>query len=161
MENKTTNALTTKRVHQETRKNVTLISLILNDMKQLSEYTDDELRAELKRRAQERKKNQKHEIVYVEFDATIACVDNTMGYKPNGDVRYKPFIFWKYIVKDCSYEFARRNKHIDVFYLKQAVFKRDNAPQVGDRVRLRYRRTKSSEIFDFQKAKIIQILKED
>lgn len=31
--------------------------------------------------------------------------------------------------------------------------------QVGDRVKLRYRRTKGSEIFDFQKAKIIQILK--
>lgn len=118
-------------------------------MKQLSEYTDDELRAELRRRAQERKKNQKHEIVYVEFDATIIGIDNTQGYKANGDTKYMPFVFWKYKV----------NNHIDEFYLKQGCFNRYNAPHIGDKVRLRYRRTKGSEISDLRKAKIIQILK--
>lgn len=130
-------------------------------MKQLSEYTDDELRVELKRRAQERKKNQKHEIVYVEFDATIIGIDNTQGYKANGDTKYMPFVFWKYKVNNRSYEFAERNNHIDEFYLKQGCFNRYNAPHIGDKVRLRYRRTKGSEISDLRKAKIIQILKED
>ena len=40
-------------------------------MKDLQNYTDDELREELKRRAIERIKNTPREIVYKEFDATI------------------------------------------------------------------------------------------
>lgn len=62
-------------------------------MNELSKYTDEELREELKRRVQERRKNQKYEIVYVEFEATITKVDNTIGYKGNGDTKYAPFVF--------------------------------------------------------------------
>ena len=40
-------------------------------MKELKDYTDDELRNELKRRANERRKDTPREIVYVEFEATI------------------------------------------------------------------------------------------
>ena len=130
-------------------------------MENLKNYTDEQLREELKRRALEKRKSQKKEIVYQEFDATIISINNRFGYKCNGDVKYKPLVFWKYRVKVCdySYSFARINKHIDEFYLKQGFFKRDNAPQVGDVVKLRYRRTKGHEIFDLQKAKIVEIIK--
>lgn len=128
-------------------------------MENLKNYTDEQLREELKRRAQEKRKNMKYEIEYIEFDATCVEVDNRLGYKCDGGIKYKPFTFWKYRVKDCSYDFAERHSHIDTFYLKQGCFKRDNAPQVGDVVKLRYRRTKGNEIFDLQKAKIIEIIK--
>ena len=45
-------------------------------MKELKDYTDEELRNELKRRANERRKDTPREIVYVEFEATIKKVDN-------------------------------------------------------------------------------------
>lgn len=127
-------------------------------MKELKDYTDDELRDELKRRAIERRKNTPREIVYVEFEATIVSVDNTLGYKYNGDTKYIPFCFWKYRIKDCSLEFANGYPWND-YYNKQGVFKRDNSPKIGDRVKLRYRKTKcGNEIFCLQKAKIIEII---
>lgn len=43
--------------------------------------------------------------------------------------------------------------------LKQGLFKRNDSPQVGDRVKLRYRRTKSNESFDIWKTKIVEIIK--
>lgn len=124
-------------------------------------FSDEELREELKRRAQERRKSQKNEIKYIDFEATVIGIDNTQGYKANGDTKYKPFVFWKYRVNNCSYEFAERNNHIDEFYLKQGCFNRYNAPKIGDRVRLRYRRTKGYEIFNLSKAKIIEIIKKE
>lgn len=127
-------------------------------MEELKNFTDEELRQELKRRSAERRKNQKHEIKYIEFDAIIKSIDNIQSYSFNGNVKYKPFVFWKYQVDNCSYEFARVNNHINEFYTKQGCFKRDNAPKIGDKVKLRYRRTKGHEVFDLKKAKIVEIV---
>lgn len=123
-------------------------------MKDLSVYTDEELREELKRRVIERRKNTPREIKYVEFEATIKYVENTQADR--GKVRYKPLSFWKYQVTDCSIDIANKYE-CNEYYMKQGVFKWDNTPQVGDRVKLRYRRTKrQDEFFDLQKAKIIE-----
>ncbi len=127
-------------------------------MEELKNFTDEELRQELKRRSAERRKNQKHEIKYIEFDAIIKGIDNIQSYSSNRNVKYKPLVFWKYKVDNCSYEFARVNKHINEFYMKQGCFKRNNAPKIGDKVKLRYRRTKGYEIFDLVKAKIVEIV---
>ena len=127
-------------------------------MEELKNFSDEELRQELKRRSAERRKNQKHEIKYIEFDATIKSIDNVKYYNPDGSIQYKPFVSWKYQVDNCSNELARRNKHVNEFYLKQGCFKRDNAPKIGDKVKLRYRRTKGDEIFDLYKAKIVEIV---
>jgi hypothetical protein len=127
-------------------------------MKTLQDYTDEELREELKRRTKERRNNQKHGITYIEFEATICGVDNTLGYKGNGDTKYIPFTLWKYCIKDCSLELANGYPW-NYYYKKPGCFKRDNAPQIGDRVKLRYRRTKGHEVFDLHKAKIIEIIK--
>lgn len=126
---------------------------------ELKDFTDEELREELKRRVKERRKSQKHEINYVEFEATICGVDNTSGYKSNGDTKYISFCFWKYQLTDCTLEIANVY-HYNYYYNKQGVFRRDNSPQIGDRVKLRYRKTKcGSEFFCLQKAKIVEIIK--
>jgi hypothetical protein len=129
-------------------------------MKDLSIYTDDELREELKRRAAERRANTPREIKYVEFEATIKKVDNLLGaIHPLATRKYKPFVFWKYQIQDCSIDIANQYEWKE-YYMKQGVFKRDNAPQIGDRVKLKYRRTKKqAEVFDLSKAKIIEIVK--
>jgi hypothetical protein len=50
--------------------------------------------------------------------------------------------------------------YADVYKLARGVFKKDNAPQVGDRVKLRYRRTnRGYEGFDMDKARIVEIVK--
>lgn len=124
-------------------------------MKELKDYTDDELRNELKRRLSERKKNNTPIIQYVEFEATIDRVDN-IHFEYMGKTKYKPFIFWKYTIKDWTTDV---NIVKTEFYAKEGVFKRNNAPKVGDRVRLRYRKRKSqNELFDIEKAKIIEIV---
>lgn len=127
-------------------------------MEELKNFTDEELRQELKRRSAERRKNQKHEIKYIEFDAIVKRIYNVQYCSSNGSITYKPFVSWKYQVDNCSYEFARVNKHINEFYLKKGCFKRDNAPKIGDKVKLRYRRTKGYEGFDLYKAKIVEIV---
>lgn len=123
-------------------------------MKNLSIYTDDELREELKRRAAERRANTPKEIKYVEFEATIKSVENIQIDR--GKVKYKPLCFWKYQVTDCSIDIANQYNYF-LYYMKQGVFKRDSCPKIVDRVKLRYRRTKKqAECFDLNKAKIIE-----
>lgn len=128
-------------------------------MNDLDKYTDDELRDELKRRAIERRKNTPREIIYKEFEATVASLDNVICEKLDGSIKYKPFRFWRYMLVDCTSDLANQRLW-NHYYLKHNVFKRDNAPKVGDRVKLRYRRTKNGyEAFDLDKAKIVEIIK--
>ena len=128
-------------------------------MKDLEQYTDDQLREELKRRARERRANTPREIVYKEFEATVASLDNVICKKLDGSIKYKPFQFWRYRLADCTSDLANQRLWND-YYLKHNVFKRDNAPKVGDRVKLRYRKTKKGhEVFDLNKAKIVEIIR--
>ena len=128
-------------------------------MKELKDYTDEQLREELKRRARERRANTPREIVYKEFEATVALLDNVIFEKLDGSMKYRPFQFWRYRLTDCTSDLA--NQHLwNDYYLKHNVFKLDNAPKVGDRVKLRYRKTKKGhEVFDLNKAKIVEIIK--
>lgn len=127
-------------------------------MNDLLKYTDDELREELKRRAIERRKNTPREIVYKEFEATIVQIYN-VKQKYNGHTYYLPFEQWSYRVNDVTSDFVRMS-YADVYKLARGVFKKDNAPQVGDRVKLRYRRTKRGyEGFDMDQARIVEVIK--
>lgn len=124
-------------------------------MSDLLLYSDEELREELKRRAIERRKNTPREIVYREFEATIVQIYN-VKQKYNGHTYYLPFEQWSYMVNDVTNDLAR---YYVVYKLARGVFKKDNAPQVGDRVKLRYRRTKRGyEGFDIDKARIIEVV---
>lgn len=132
-------------------------------MKELKDYTDEELRNELKRRANERRKDTPREIVYVEFEATIKEIDNIFmaDYYGKGLHKYKAFSLWKYIIEDWTLICPNANQILTGrrLELKQGLFKRSDSPQVGDRVKLRYRRTKGYECFDIWKAKIVEIIK--
>lgn len=124
-------------------------------MEDLKRYTDDQLREELKRRAVERRKNTPREIIYKEFEATIVHIYN-VKQKYNGHTSYLPFEQWSYRVKDIKSDFVKAY-YKDVFKLARGVFKKDNAPIVGDRVKLRYRKTKRRyEGFDMDKARIVE-----
>ena len=127
-------------------------------MKDLQNYTDEQLQEELKRRAIERRKNTPREIVYKEFEATIVQIYN-VKQKYNGHTYYFPFEQWSYKVDGIVSDFPSINRS-KIYKLARGVFKKDNAPQVGDRVKLRYRRTKRGyEGFDMDKARIVEIIK--
>lgn len=127
-------------------------------MQDLLKYTNEQLREELKRRAIERRKNTPREIVYKEFKATIVQVYN-VKQKYNGHTYYLPFKQWSYRVNDVTSDFVRIH-YKDVYKLARGVFKKDNAPQIGDRVKLRYRRTKKGyEGFDMDNARIVEVVK--
>ena len=127
-------------------------------MKELKDYTDDELREELKRRANERRKDTPREIVYVEFEATIKEIDNIFmaDYYGKGLHKYKVFSLWKYVIEDWTLACPNANQILTGrrIELKQGLFKRNDSAQIGDRVKLRYRRTKCNESFDIWKTKI-------
>lgn len=129
-------------------------------MSDLLLYSDEELREELKRRARERRANTPREIVYKEFEATIVQIYN-VKQKYNGHTSYLPFEQWSYRVDDVTSDLARMH-YEDVYKLARGVFKKDNAPQVGDRVKLRYRKRKNSyEGFDMDKARIVEVIKRE
>lgn len=129
----------------------------LNSMGDLEQYTDGELRNELKRRAKERRANTPREIIYKEFEGTICEVLN-VKQKYNGHTSYLPFEQWSFKVDDVTSDLARLY-YKDVFKLARGVFKKGDAPKVGDRVKLRYRRRKKGyEWFDMDSAKIIGIV---
>ena len=128
---------------------------------ELKDYTDDELREELKRRAIERRKNSPRETIYIEFEANIKKVDNIYctNFYGKGQHKYKVFSLWRYILEDWTLDREHNTIESRGFELKPNTFKKNEAPQVGDRVKLRYRRTKGYECFDIWKAKIVEILK--
>ena len=74
-------------------------------MKELKDYTEEELREELKRRVLERRKNTPRRIEYVEFEATVSGIGNTWSNCRGREFKY-PFVLWTYQVKDCSCELA-------------------------------------------------------
>lgn len=127
-------------------------------MKDLQNYTDDQLREELKRRAKERRANTPREIVYKEFEAYIVQIDN-VKQKYNGHTSYLPFEQWSYKVDGIVSDFPSINRS-KVYKSARGVFKKDTAPRVGDRVKLRYRKSKNSyEGFDMDNARIVEIIK--
>lgn len=61
-------------------------------------------------------------------------------------------------INDVTSDLARMH-YKDVYKLACGVFKKDNAPKMGDRVKLRYRRTKKGhEVFDLNKARIVEVV---
>lgn len=125
-------------------------------MCELNQYTDEQLKEELKRRAMERKKNAVRNIQYIEFEATVSEVKNLRC--EIGKVKYIPFQLWKYRLTDCTLDIAN-NDPSQEYYMRDRAFKRDEAPKVGDRVKLKYIQAKKAHpLIALKKARIIQKL---
>lgn len=123
----------------------------------LDKYTDEELRAELKRRVLAKRKIVRPELTYIEFEATVKSINTIDYYYTGGRPKFKPFIKWTYTLENGTSQLLQ--ERTTEFYLKQGTFNKGTSPKVGDRVKLRYRRTKrNAEIFDFITARIISIV---
>lgn len=112
----------------------------------LQDFTTDELRAELKRRAVEARKsanvNRDRKAKYLYAEGTVITVHNTSGG------RKLPFSEWSFKVH-IDDEYATKlniqSWNIDSYHsVSRANFKKSTAPNEGDRVRLKCRVTKDS-----------------
>ena len=124
---------------------------------ELKDYTTEELRAELKRRRTQAIKEAKKQIPeYKEFTAIVERVKNSWG---NVNL-------YRYIIMDAKPHNSEIKSELFAniswkeFSLQKNTFNKATVPKIGDKVLLRYRRHKTckAEIFDFTKAKIVEVL---
>ena len=124
---------------------------------ELKDYTTEELREELKRRRTQAIKEAKKQIPeYKEFTAIVERVNNSYG-----SINRYVYNITDANPHNCEIEselFA--NISWRCFKLQKSTFNKDTVPKIGDKVLLRYRRHKTckAEIFDFTKAKIVEVL---
>lgn len=118
---------------------------------EFKDYTTEELREELKRRAKEARLNAVREKPkYVEIEAIITNIHHC-SYS-------KSFLQTEYSISTndnrvTSYDLNRRYK------LKNGCFRKDNTPKIGDTVIIGHLLTKTRNSFSGFDAKIIRIVK--
>lgn len=124
---------------------------------ELKDYTTEELREELKRRRMQAIKEAKRELPkYKEFTAIIKELHNSWGSVNR----------YVYSITDANPHNSEIKPELFTnirwrnFSLQNNTFNKATAPKSGDKVLLRYKRHKTykEEIFDFTKAKIVEIL---
>lgn len=124
---------------------------------ELKDYTTEELRAELKRRRIKAMKEAKKQLpTYKEFTATVERVQNSWGN----------INAYMYSITDANPHNNEIKSELFTniswrdFSLQKNTFNKETAPKVGDKVLLRYKRhkTQKEEIFDFTKAKIVEVI---
>jgi hypothetical protein len=124
----------------------------------LSNFTDEQLRSELKRRANERRKNAvRKPTEYLNLTGIVYHIDNIKQHRANGDVRYKPFSKWKFRLADTECADARVVNWAFHAYFKCALSKAD-APKLGDKVVVQIRKVKQLMPSNVRNGKIVKIL---
>lgn len=125
-----------------------LLTLLLKEM-ELAEFTTEELREELKRRAKEARINaRKKKPEYIEIIGVVTRITNNR----------KSFMHNQYTL-DIKDNRVRNCDKLTTYTLKTGKFKKDNYPQVGDTVILKQRLTKAINFFIARYAKIDSIVK--
>lgn len=126
-----------------------LLFNLLNKEMELKDFTTEELREELRRRAKEARINAgKKKPEYIEIEAVVTKIINNR----------KSFMYGQYIldIKDDRVKDYDKN---NTYTLKTGKFKKDNYPQVGDTVIVKQRLTKAVNFFVARFAKIDSIVK--
>ena len=126
----------------------------------LESYTDEELRAELKRRAKVRREAQgRKPTEYIYLKGIVYHIYNIKEYTEKGE-RYKPFSQWEFRLTDC--ECADDPRVVNWAFhsdFKCKGFKKANAPKVGDKVLIKIRKVKQLMPSNVRASKIVEIIK--
>lgn len=116
---------------------------------ELKDYTTEELREELKRRAKEARQNAiREKPKYIEVEGIVTNIDNI----------YKSFIWAEYTVK-IEDERVQECYRTYKYYIKQGNFRKHNVPKIGDTVIVGHLLTKNRNYFSPIYAKIIKVIK--
>lgn len=125
-----------------------------DDMK-LEDYTTEQLREELKRRAKIARENARKEgsnkPAYAFVSGVVKRVEN-----PDGSFSRRKWHI------EVSKEFAAEHSipQVYTYYLLGGAFTKDTAPKEGDKVRLKCRLTKALPKFTLTRARVIEIIKD-
>ena len=121
-------------------------------------YTDDELRAELKRRAKARRETiGRKPTEYLYLKGIVYHIDNIKEYTNTGE-RYKPFSQWKFRLTDCECADDPRIVNWAFHCDFKCKLTKANAPKVGDKVIVKIRKVKQLMPSNVRDAKIVEIL---
>ena len=124
----------------------------------LSNFTDEQLRSELKRRANERRKTAgRKPTEYLNLTGIVYHIDNIKEYLANGGVRYKPFSQWKFRLADTECADPRVRNWAFHADFKCALSKAD-APRLGDKVVVQIRKVKQLMPSNVRGSKIVKVL---
>lgn len=125
----------------------------------LENYTDEQLREELKRRAKERRMNQvRKPTEYITITGIVDSIDNIMYHTRNG-AKYKPFPHWTFKLTNLECDEPKVINwcfHSTNFKCKLS---KANSPKTGDKVLIKIRKTKVLSPFNVRNGKICEIIK--
>lgn len=116
-------------------------------MKELKDYTSEELRAELKRRHKEALKNADRKTVYLRIKAVVEDAEHASAFVCN---RYKLRIEDERVPSTYRHSWYR---------IKREKFRKDTVPNIGDTVILGHLLTKNRPNFTYSEAKIFEVVK--
>lgn len=129
-------------------------------MDMLGIYTDEELRAELKRRAKAKRALQSRKPTeYIYLKGIVYHIDNIKYYTHTGE-RYKPFSQWRFRLADC--ECADDPRVVNWAFhceFKCKNIKKADAPKAGDKVIVKIRKVKQLMPSNVRGSKIVEIIK--
>jgi hypothetical protein len=123
----------------------------------LSNFSDAELRAELKRRAILKRTENRKPTEYISLTGVVSKINN-IERQYRGMVKYKPYGRWTYQVSNLECDDVRvLNWCFHILDFKCALTKA-KSPQVGDKVCIRIRKIKNLSAFSVRNSKIVQII---
>lgn len=118
---------------------------------ELKDYSSEELREELKRRAKEARKNAVREKPkYIEIEGEVIYIRQEYGTKS--------FIWTNFTVKTNDERVSSHDK-IRTYRVKNGCFKKNTIPKIGDIVIIGHLLTKAKKNFNPYYAKIIRVVK--
>lgn len=120
-------------------------------------YTDEELRAELKRRAKARRETQgRKPTEYIYLKGIVYHIDN-IWWQREDKIKYKAYAHWNFKLADMECDEPKVLNWAFHTEFKCALPK-CKAPKVGDKVLIKIRKTKMLMPSNVRGSKIIEVI---
>jgi hypothetical protein len=126
-------------------------------------YTDDELRAELKRRAKLRRANAvRKPTEYIYLKGIVYHIDNInyqgKNWKGEEYIKYKPYAQWQFMLADMECDEPKVTNW--AFHTRfKCSLPKSKAPKVGDKVIIKIRKVKQLMPSNVRGSKIVEVIK--
>lgn len=124
----------------------------------LSNFTDEELRQELKRRAKLRRLNAvRKPTEYIYLKGTVERIDNIRWTYRDGSKKYYPFCQWRFRIKDFECDEQRVIDWTKYYNDYKCAMLKSKSPKIGDKVIIKIRKTKVLTPYSLRCSKIIDV----
>ena len=125
----------------------------------LSQFTDEQLRAELKRRANERRKLQGRKLTeYVYLKGIVEHIDNVRWHTTNG-VKLKSYAHWEFKLGSFECDEQEVLRWAKIWNTFKCALTKEKSPIVGDKVIVKIRKPKVFMPSNVRMGKIVEVIK--